>query len=527
MKRPLAGYGILLGQAIRLDRLRLPVWVITIALLPAITYRSYEGLFSTPASRASIARTLSANPALLLLYGTGRSLTTSGGFTAWRTGVFSCLFVAIIAILTVVRHTRAEEEAGRADLLGSTGVGRFALAAAGVTLALMVCVAAGALTTAGLVAGGAPLRGAACFGLLVAVTGVFFAGVAALASQIANFARGAVSAALGILALSYLVRAWGDATGTAWLSWLSPLGWIEKAAPFTTNSTAVALLPLALGAVLLATSAMFLSRRDVGSGLLEPRPGPGTAPRSLAGSFGLAWRLSATSSMLWLVGLAAFGAVFGAAVPSLTKLFATNSALRAFLVHGAGSLTDLFVGEVLSILALMAAIVGVQIMLKARSEEVAGRVEILLATPLSRARWFVSQLVLALIAASLAIATGGLALGIGASTTGATVSLAHVLAATAAQLPAIWVLVTVTAALVGTIPRWSVVALPIVAATFVIMLFGSALGLPGILLGLSVFAHVPKDPAQVIHVLPLLVLIGISVGLAFTSLVGIRHRDIA
>lgn len=527
MTRPLAGYGILLRHAIRLDRLRLPLWVVTIALLPAVTYQSYERLFATPGSRMNIASSLTANPALLLLYGAGRSLTAPGGFTAWRTGVFSCVFVAIVAILTVVRHTRAEEEAGRADLLGSTGAGRFALGAAGVSLAIMVCVASGAATTVGLMAVGAQLRGAACFGLLVSMTGVAFAGVAAVTCQIASFSRGASSAALAILALSYLVRAWGDATGTAWLSWLSPVSWIEKAAPFTVDTIDVTLLPLALSGILMTVAAVLLGRRDVGSGFMEPRSGPATSPRRLSGSFGLAWRLTAPSCILWLVSLATFGAVFGAAVRSLTQLFEKNTVLRGFLAHGPGSLTDLFVGEVLSILAVMASLVGVQIMLKARSEETSGRVEILLTTPLSRVRWFVSQLALALGAATLAIAVGGLALGLGASSTGATVSLSHVLASTAAQLPAVWVLVTVAAALVGAAPRWSAVALPVVAATFVIMLFGPSLDLPGIIEGLSVFAHVPKNPAQVIPVVPLVALCGISVALALTSLVGIKRRDIA
>jgi ABC-2 type transport system permease protein len=69
--------------------------------------------------------------------------------------------------------------------------------------------------------------------------------------------------------------------------------------------------------------------------------------------------------------------------------------------------------------------------------------------------------------------------------------------------------------------------LPVVAATFVIMLFGPSLDLPGIIEGLSVFAHVPKNPAQVIPVVPLVALCGISVALALTSLVGIKRRDIA
>ncbi|EUA73340.1 ABC superfamily ATP binding cassette transporter membrane domain protein [Mycobacterium xenopi 4042] len=48
-----------------------------------------------------------------------------GAVGIWKAGMFH-LLIAIAVILTVIRHTRADEETGRAELLDSTSVGRYA-----------------------------------------------------------------------------------------------------------------------------------------------------------------------------------------------------------------------------------------------------------------------------------------------------------------------------------------------------------------------------------------------------------------
>ena len=42
-----------------------------------------------------------------------------------RAGLLA-LIAALVSVLTVVRHTRTEEEAGRRELLGATVLGRYA-----------------------------------------------------------------------------------------------------------------------------------------------------------------------------------------------------------------------------------------------------------------------------------------------------------------------------------------------------------------------------------------------------------------
>ena len=79
----------------------------------------------TPATRAQLQVTAGHNPAFLFLY--GKSYATSvGALTAWRYGVWASILASLVAIFLVVRHTRADEEAGRLELIGAGVVGRHA-----------------------------------------------------------------------------------------------------------------------------------------------------------------------------------------------------------------------------------------------------------------------------------------------------------------------------------------------------------------------------------------------------------------
>ena len=97
-------------------------------LLTAIAASGGYGLKSStrprPAGRRS-RRRVGTTPALAFLYGQlhGNSL---GALTAWRYLAYAALGAALMSIFLVVRHTRADEEAGRLELVGSTVVGRHA-----------------------------------------------------------------------------------------------------------------------------------------------------------------------------------------------------------------------------------------------------------------------------------------------------------------------------------------------------------------------------------------------------------------
>ena len=213
--------------------------------------------------------------------------------SAWRYGVWAAIFAALMSVFLVIRHTRADEEAGRLELVGSAAVGRLAALTAGLLVALTANVLLAVLLVIVLVVVGLPVAGSVAFALAITTCSLAFTAVAALAAQLTSGARSARGIAIGVLGAAYLLRAVGDASGeggVSWLTWLSPLGWTELTRPYTSDRWWVLALPLALTAAATAAAYVLAVLRDHGAGLLPDRPGRPAASAWLraAGRPGLA-----------------------------------------------------------------------------------------------------------------------------------------------------------------------------------------------------------------------------------------------
>jgi ABC-2 type transport system permease protein len=119
---------------------------------------------------------------------------TLGALIVWRAGLVFTI-VGLASLLTVIRHTRTDEEAGRRELLGATVVGRNAPLAAALLVTFAADLLLGAILVAGILALGLPATGSVAYGLAVAAAGWMFAAVGALAAQLTEGASGASRAA--------------------------------------------------------------------------------------------------------------------------------------------------------------------------------------------------------------------------------------------------------------------------------------------------------------------------------------------
>jgi len=149
-----------------------------LALLPVAIANTLADLYPTAAERQSYLDIVTANPALSALYGHAYG-SGLGALTAWRLGG-TVMLVGLATLLTVIRHTRAEEVAGRRELLGATVVRRQAPLFAALVVAFGASLALGALVSVELVAYGLPTTGSVAFGLSWAMFGSAFAAVAAV-----------------------------------------------------------------------------------------------------------------------------------------------------------------------------------------------------------------------------------------------------------------------------------------------------------------------------------------------------------
>ncbi|MGN0124093.1 MAG: ABC transporter permease, partial [Rhodococcus sp. (in: high G+C Gram-positive bacteria)] len=117
----LTGTTQLVRLCLRRDRIVLPLWVLIIGVLLPTTYAgSIESVYPTAADLQRFAVATAASPALIAMYGPIFA-ATPGAVAIWKAGaLYTAIGVAVI--LTVIRHTRAEEESGRSELVDSTVV---------------------------------------------------------------------------------------------------------------------------------------------------------------------------------------------------------------------------------------------------------------------------------------------------------------------------------------------------------------------------------------------------------------------
>jgi ABC-2 type transport system permease protein len=512
---------------LRRDRVSLPLWVLLLSVPLATVYiGSIEKIYTTRADRAEFAATIMASPAQRALYGQVYN-DSLGAVGIWKAGMFH-LLIAVAVILTVIRHTRADEETGRTELLDSTAVGRYASLSAALLLSFGASIATGAIGAAGLLTTSVPPGGSLAFGAALSGSGLVFSAVAAVAAQLSPSARVARSAAFAALAAAFTLRAIGDA-GSGTLSWLSPLGWSLQVRPYAGDRWWVLLLHLTTTAVLTVVAYRLLAGRDVGAGLIAERAGPATAAPALGGAFGLAWRLDRGALLLWTVGLCLYGLVMGSVVHGIGDELGDSTVVRDIVARmgGTSALEEAFIAVAFTMMGMVAAAFAVSLTLRLHQEESSQRAETTLAGAVSRTRWVASHLVAALAGSAVALlasgVVGGLVYGIAAGDVGG--KLAIVVGSAAVQLPAVWLLSAVTVGLFGLAPRFTPVAWGVLVGFVALYLIGSLAGFPQWLLDLEPFTHIPRVGSDFTAV-PVLWLLAIDAALIVLGAMAFRRRDL-
>jgi ABC-2 type transport system permease protein len=526
----LTGTGPLLRLALRRDRVVLTAWVAVLVLSVTSSAAATVDLYPTESSRVTAARGINSSSSLVALYGRIYDPTSLGAVSLIKMIAFGSAMVALLAITLVVRHTRAEEENGRLELVGATVVGRQAALTAAVAGVSAAMVALGLLAAGALVLTGLPLDGSLVFGAAWAGNGIAFAAVAALTAQLTTSARAATGLATAVLGVSYLLRAIGDASGgrgAGWLSWLSPVGWAQQLRPFAGNRWAVVLLTALFAAATTAAAFVLSARRDHGAGLLADRPGP---PEGRLGSaWGLAWRLQRWSLLGWTAGFVVLGGVIGGLATTVGDLLDSAQAqdwIRR--LGGQQALTDAFLATELGFAGVIATAFGIQAVNRLRAEETALRAEPVLGTAVSRTRWVASHLAVGLAGSAWLLLATGLVAGVayGATTDDVPGETGRLVTAALAQVPAVWLVVGIALAAFGLAPRLGPFGWAVLVGFLLLGELGPVLGLPQPVMDLSPYAHSPRLPGAHPALGALPVLGVVAVLLLGSGIAGFRRRDV-
>ena len=490
---PFTGVPSLLRLALRRDRVRLSVWVAVLTLMMVYAPNAIKMAYPEEAQRLARVN-LMKTPAGIMLSGPsfGGNEADLGAMMANELMLTLIVAASILSILTVIRHTRAEEESGIAELVLSSVVGRYARTYAALILVGGVNgVLAVAMTLAMSATGFALVDTAA---MCVGITGVamVFGAVAAVTAQLWRQARTATGAAMASLALAALIRGIGDVinnSGSA-LSWFSPIAWAQQMRSFVDLRWWPFALLVALTIGLMALATWLESRRQYDDGNI-PSTGERPNARPIKTVFGLHITLQRGQTIGWSVGLFLAGLAFGSMTKSLLDAAKDNPVLaRVLTAQG----NDGVYTTMTQFLAAAATAYVVGAVLRVYNDEESGLGEAVLARAVSRWRWLLTAVASALVGSTVLMFFAGLGNGLGAGITlGEPGTIVRLTLAGLAYVPAMAVLAGVAALAVAVRHAW----IGWLAVTFVAvsLYLGALLRLPHWLIDLSPIGRttVPTD----------------------------------
>ncbi len=322
---------------------------------------------------------------------------------------------SIMSILTVVRHTRADEESGAAELVLSSVVGRHArtyaalIVVGGVNAVLALCMTVAMSATGFSVVDTAAM----CFG--ITTVAMVFGAVAAVTAQLWRQTRAATGAAMGVLALAALVRGIGDVidnSGSA-LSWFSPIAWAQQMRPFVDLRWWPLAMLIALILGLIAMASTMENRRQYDDGVI-PSSGEHPDAGPIRSVLDLHLTMQRAQTIGWTIGIFLSGLAFGSMTKSLLDAAADNELLQRVLTQQG---TDGVYTTLMQFLAAAATAYVVAAVLRVRSDEEAGLGEAVLAGAVSRWRWLTTAVIAAVVGSTVLMVCAGLGMGLGAGIT--------------------------------------------------------------------------------------------------------------
>lgn len=529
MSVALTGTAPLLRSTVRHDGRRLAPWIVLPTALAASSVLIYPWVFPSEQERAGLSAAIGANPALGLIFGPAHDLGTADGFTTWRSLALGGFLAGLGAIVTVTRATRGQEDSGQAELLASGVLGRGSRLMTAVGMSFLGSLVLGIVAALVTIACGGDPQSSVLLAATFTVTGWMFASVAAVTAQIGSDARTASSMAVGLLGVLFLLRGLAySVDAPEWTIWANPLGWMTETRPASGNRWWPLLLAVTLALALLVAAFALQARRDFGQGAVSPRPGP--ARGATRNPLTLAIRLNRGSFTTWAVAFVALGFVFGYFTTSVKDILSADSAVQQVLAAGATSpdqLISAFVVTILSLIGILAAIPGVQTVLRVRSEEMEDRVEPIIATAVARPRYYGANVAVALTAPAGYVLLAGSLVALLASRADLGLGFGDVLLQAIAIVPAVWAVVAVAVAVVGARPVVALAAWLGVLASFVLTLLGPTFGLDDWVLGISPFWHVPNVTSTAPSGAGLLGVTLVALFLLAVGFTGFRRRDLA
>ena len=433
------GFGSVFGKTLRDSRRAIIVLSVFLALLLIGVSNAIVSEFATPESRAQLAAIVAAVPPILQgLAGKPVNVETLGGYLSYKYGYFFPLIISLWSIIALSGTLAAEARRGSLEFLAATAKPRRRIALQKLSghlvgLAIVMIVTFVALLVVDATVEGLPgdqisVEASVGYAVWLCLLGLAAGSVAfALGPFVGRGSAAGVAGAVmfGGFILSGYQAAIPAIAPFANLTWW---GWTANHIPLANQFDWVSLVPVAIFTlILLIVGVEAFVRRDIGA--TNPIPSP-SLPRALVGLRGPAGRAighNLPSALGWGLGIGAFGlAIAGSGSSFLEQLNEApdfvrvlNQIFPGFDIGSVGGFLQLLFVEFGLILAGLAA---ATLVAGWASDETSGRLEFLLASPLSRVRWVVAGGVAVVVGAVIVTVISAAGIAIGAVMAGSEVS---------------------------------------------------------------------------------------------------------
>ncbi|MCL2442275.1 MAG: hypothetical protein FWD13_02285 [Treponema sp.] len=535
--------GVLVRFMLRRERVVSSVWIILLVMFSIILAPGITTMFPDQGVRDNFAVQLN-NPIMVSMMGPifGIENYSVGAMYGGMMLLWYVIAVAAMNIFLVVRHTRADEEGGRAEVVRSLPVGRLANIHATMITAVIINGILALLTGLGLAACGIESMGfwgSMLYGLASGVTGLIFAAITMLFCQLSSNASGAAGLSFLSIGIFYMVRAAGDLNGNEILSCLSPLGLVQRSQVYVENHIWPTLLLLLQTAGIMFAAYKLNSIRDLGQGFIAAKPGRKNASPALLSSFGLSCRLLRGMIIAWFIIMFMLGASYGSVIGDIGTFiqdspeylaiigvpvemleFMTDAQKEKIIIESFGT----FITIMMTLICFVPVLNSV---LRIRAEERDGRSEHVLARVVSRSNYLAGYVIIAFIASIIMqLAT---AVGLYMSTAAVTGDnnpfvFDTLIKAYLNFLPALWVMIGIAVVFIGVFPK----ATGAIWGYYGFVCFTSFLG-PMVfpenswIFKLSPMTYIPEQPFE--NMTPLIVLTIVAIVFIIKGFVFYRKRD--
>ena len=527
---------ILTKLILRRERVTSTLWILISAGFVALIAAGMAGAMDE-ASRLEMAAVME-NPAMVAMVGPLIG-TSFGAFFTTMMLVFTALAIVVMNIMFVVRHTRADEEKGRYEVVRSLPTGRLANLNAAIVAVVLINLVLAVATGLLLFAFGdysMCFNGSMLWGALLGSVGLVFAAITAVFSQLSSGSRGAMGYSFMTMGVFYMMRAVGDAgaaagnSGTAVLSLISPLGLIIHAEAFQSNHWWPIFVLIAIAIPIAAIAYRLNLTRDIDQGFFPDKQGKATGGKLLRTHFGLSVKLLKTSLIVGTITIFLIGASYGAIMGDIEGFIETNEFYQQLILWMDGiSMPLLFAGMINFVASMMALIPMLLYVLKVRGEEKDVRAELVLATPVCRYKYLGGYIIIAFVSSVVLQFLTAFGLWISATAVLPDPSefpLSSVLMGNLVYLPALWVMISLAILLIGIAPKATGFIWGAYGFVFLMGMFGRMDIFPAWTQNISPFGFIPQYPMESIVMLPLVVLTVIAAALTTVGLIGFRQRDI-